>query len=52
LAILVADTPPAVLKSPPANKLLPDNANERTWLFTPDPKADQLASLKVEASDT
>src|SRR5205823_9752504 len=41
LAMLVAALPPAVVKSPPAYRSLPDTASADTNWFIPEPKADQ-----------
>src|SRR5437867_2901762 len=42
LAILVAASPPAVVKSPPAYRSLPDTVSAYTPPFIPEPSADQL----------
>jgi hypothetical protein len=38
-AMLVADTPPAIVKLPPAYKLVPDTAIAETVPFIPEPNA-------------
>lgn len=41
-AIPMAVVPPAVVKRPPANRLLPDTASADTASFIPSPTGDQL----------
>src|SRR5712671_6463505 len=47
LAMLVATMPPAVVKAPPAYRLLPDTVSAYTQLSIPEPSAVQLVPFHL-----